>query len=285
MHMTAAKEPHRETRRTARVPWRVLPDDGQREPRVNLARDEALARCADGSPTLRLWRSDRSVVLGRSQLAEAEVDARACRDLGVVVLRRFTGGGAVYHDPGNLNVTLVVDPEHPLVRARPGHGLLPRLYGAVLEPLVAAMRRIGVTAVANDRGIWIGKRKVSGAAAWLGPRAALVHATLLVDADLRALERVLAGPGAPDDPRWQRTRSRRAPVTSLALEGILPPDAAAIETAIVTAFTGGRTAPGSLTTEERTMADRLFVQRYAHPAWHATGETPRGGETEHPVGS
>jgi len=56
-------------------------------------------------------------------------------------------------------------------------------------------------------------------------------------------------------------------------------------TPIVAAFTGGRTAPGSLTADERTMADRLFVQRYAHPAWHATGETPRGGETEHPVSS
>ena len=265
--------------------WRVLPDDGQREPRRNLARDESLARCADGSPTLRLWRSDRCVVLGRAQLAEAEVDTRACRDLDVPVLRRFSGGGAVYHDPGNLNVTLVVGREHPLIRARVDRGLLPGLYGAVLEPLVVAMGRFGVAAVANDRGVWIGERKVSGAAAWLGPRALLVHATLLVEADLRALERVLAGPGAPDDPRWQRTRSRRGPVTSLAREGILPSDAAALETAIVTAFTGGRTAPGSLTAEERTMAERLFVQRYARPAWHATGETPRGGETGQPVGS
>jgi lipoate-protein ligase A len=265
--------------------WRVLPDDGQREPRLNLARDESLARCADGSPTLRLWRSDRSVVLGRSQLSEAEVDTRACRDLDVPVLRRFSGGGAVYHDPGNLNLTLVVGREHPLVCARAGCGLLPGLYGAVLEPLAAALRQIGVAAVASDRSVWIGERKVSGAAAWLGSRAVLVHATLLVDADLWALERVLAGPGAPDDPRWARTRSRRAPVTSLAREGILPADRAAIEMAVVAAFSGGRATAGTLTADERIRADRLFVQRYAHPAWHATGETPRGGETEYPVGS
>lgn len=267
------------------IAWRVLADDGQREPRVNLARDEALARCADGSPTLRLWRSDRSVVLGRSQLAEAEVDARACRDLDVPVLRRFSGGGAVYHDPGNLNVTLVVGREHPLVRAWIRRGPLRSLYGVVLEPLASVLRRIGVAATASDRSVWIGGRKVSGAAAWLGSRAVLVHATLLVDADLWALERVLAGPGAPDDPRWARTRSRRAPVTSLAREGILPPDPAVIATAIVAAFTGGGAVPGSLTADERTMAERLFVERYAHPAWHATGETPRGGETAQPVGS
>jgi lipoate-protein ligase A len=265
--------------------WRVLPDDGQREPRRNLARDEARARGADGSPTLRLGRSDRSVVLGRAQVAAAEVDAQACRDLDVPVLRRFSGGGAVYHDPGNLNLTLVVGREDPLVRARADRGRRLGLYGVVLEPLVAALRRSGVAAVANERGVWIGGRKVSGAAAWVGPRAVLVHATLLVDADLCALERVLAGPGAPDDPRWTRTRSRHAPVTSLAREGIRPPDPAALETGIVAAVTGGRSAPGSLTADERAMAERLFVQRYARPAWHASGETPRGGETAQPIGS
>ena len=102
--------------------WRYVPDDGERDPRTNLAREEAIARhvgADDAAPTpvLRLWRNAPCAVVGRFQLAAAEVDLAATAALRAPVLRRFTGGGTVWHDPGNLNVSVVLRPEDALLAA------------------------------------------------------------------------------------------------------------------------------------------------------------------------
>jgi lipoate-protein ligase A len=262
--------------------WRLLPDPGAREARSNLALDEALARAGGQRPALRLWRNEPCVVIGRSQLPQAEVDVEACRRLGISVYRRFSGGGAVYHDPGNLNVSLVLGRDDPLLAA-PRRDSLHGLYGLVLEPLAAAVRALGCEASAG-REVTVGRRKLCGVAAWRGSGAVLVHATLLVDADLDALERVLDGPGAPHDPRWQRTRSLRAPVTSLAREGVPQRQRAAVDEVVAGAFAelerreaqaAGRPArelrAGEPEASELELGLMLLERRYSRPAWHADG--------------
>jgi lipoate-protein ligase A len=254
--------------------WRVLADDGLRDPAENLARDEALARTEPVTPTVRLWRSSPSVVVGRAQVTTAEVDLAACRRLGIPVLRRFTGGGTVYHDPGNLNVTIVLERQDERLRARVHDGLA-GVYGLVLEPLAAAIHSLGSEVTGDGRGLWIGGRKVSGAAAWLGARAILVHATLLVDADLETLELVLAGPGEPGNSRWEHTRSRRAAVTSLAREG-LTSEAPVIDRAVVAAFAEDAAdlqPPAGFAAEESAAAARLLADRYQWPDWHMEGRS------------
>jgi lipoate-protein ligase A len=267
-------------------PLRVIADDGGLEPTRNLAIDEALARSHDAEPVVRLWRNDRCVVVGRFQLADAEVDLPTATRSSVPVYRRFTGGGAVYHDRGNLNVTVVAGRDDPLVADRLAGGLT-GLYGAVLAPLSAAVRAIGVPAVPAPRGLFVGGRKLGGIAAWIGGRSVLVHATLLVDTDLAMLERVLAGPGAPGDRRWQLTKSVRAPVTSLARE--LRRDRTAgssdgrglatrIEHELVLAFRAGAGGRGrrqvvetGLRATELSVAAELHRNRYSQPTWHAAG--------------
>jgi len=268
-------------------PIRFIADDGRREPRHNLAVDEALARTAGPEPVLRLWRNDRCVVVGRFQLADAEVDRGAADRLGVPVFRRFTGGGAVYHDPGNLNVSLVASRDDPIIEGRFGGGLQ-RLYGAMLEPLAAAVRTLGVRAEPARRGLVVGGRKLGGIAAWVGGRSVLLHATLLIDADLVTLDRVLAGPGAPGNRRWQLTKSERAPVTSLDRElgggqttarrliG-LSDFRTVVDGALVQAFkaTGGRSErpveADDLRAAELAVAADLFRSRYRLSIWHASG--------------
>jgi lipoate-protein ligase A len=267
--------------------WRLLPDDGERDPRVNLAREEAVARHVAASPAapapvLRLWRSAPSVVIGRFQLGAAEVDRAAAAALRAPVLRRFTGGGTVWHDPGNLNVSVVLRPEDALFGADPELRRLPGLYRLVLEPLATAAHALGVAGVrATERDLVVDRpdgtaAKVTGVAAWLGGRALLVHGTLLVDADLDALSRACAGPGAPGDPRWERTRSRRATVTSIAREladaGRPAPTVAAVDLAVVAAFGADALGPSAWSPAELAAADRLLADRYARPAWHADPE-------------
>ena len=259
-------------------PWRILADDGERDPRRNLALDEALGRLAGPDPAIRLWRNDRCVVVGRSQIADAEVDAAACLELGVPVLRRFTGGGTVYHDPGNLNVTIVLRRDDPRLVDRPSLARIPGLYRLLLEPLAAAVTSLGVRAEATERDVLVDGAKVSGVAAWIGRGSLLVHGTLLVDADLPTLDRVLDGPGAPGDPRWERTRSRRSTVTSLALALDAASDqatgealGAAAEAAVVAHVTGANGRRGRVTDEEATTARELIRARYGRPEWHRTG--------------
>ena len=257
--------------------WRYIPDGGERDPRTNLAREEAIARhvgadVAARTPLLRLWRNAPCAVVGRFQIAGAEVDEAAAAALGAPVLRRFTGGGTVWHDPGNLNVSVVIRPEDALLVADPSLRRLPGLYRLVLAPLAAAVRSLGVAAEMTERDIVAPGGKLSGVAAWIGGRALLVHATLLVDADLDALARVCNGPGAPGDPRWERTRSRRVGVTSVARELGAPPTVADVEAAVLRSFGVDAALRTALSSAELVATKRLLADRYAVPAWHADAE-------------
>lgn len=261
--------------RPSRPAPRFLADDGERDPVRGLALDEALVRSRSPRTTLRLWRLARCVVVGRAQLAHAEVDATACRVLGVPVYRRFTGGGAVYQDPGNLDVTLVIRRDDPLLAVRPELGRIPALYRLVTEPLAAAVRALGLPARASERAVSVDGSKVSGVAGWTGRETLLVHATLLVDADLAVLERVLAGPGAPGDPRWERTKSHRMRVTSLAeaLGGVAPVTSD-VDAAVAAAFADGLSPlePGAVDPGEADTAERLIAERYQRSEWHTAGD-------------
>jgi lipoate---protein ligase len=254
-------------------PWRILADAGERDPRLNLALDEALGRIGGPGRTIRTWRNDRCIIVGRSQIAEAEVDADACLELDVPVFRRFTGGGSVYHDPGNLNVTIVLRRDDPGLVDRPELGRIPGIYRLVLEPLAAAVASFGLPSSATERDLLVDGAKVSGVAAWIGGRTLLVHGTLLVDADLATLARALDGPGAAGDPHWERTRSRRSAVTSLARALGAPGDVlvSAAEAAVVASVADGRGRPGCVTDEETAIARDLMRSRYGRPGWHQRG--------------
>jgi len=120
----------------------LVPEVPSVDPAVQLALEEALVRAVPPAPMLRIWQNETSVVLGRGQRLEREVDVTACAAAGVPVLRRASGGGTVFHDLGNLNITMAVPGRAP--------GLTADLTGLI----AAVLRRAGLAPVATERGVF-----------------------------------------------------------------------------------------------------------------------------------
>ena len=131
---------------------------------------------------LMLWRNDRAVIIGKYQNTLAEINKPYVDAHGVRVVRRLSGGGAVYHDLGNLNFTFITDAEDP-------ETLDLRQF---CRPVVNALRELGVTAELNGRNdITVGGRKISGNAQYLRGGRIMHHGTLLFDSDLDAVSLAL----------------------------------------------------------------------------------------------
>lgn len=164
-------------------------DHSGTDPAFNLALEEVLftqppADGADGC--FMLWRNTPAVIIGCHQNAFAEINPAFVRRRGIRVLRRLTGGGAVYHDAGNLNYTFILPrPETAGIE-----------FHAHMEPVRHALLALGVPAEFSRRSdLAVGGRKISGTAQHLSRGRLLHHGTLLFDADLDDLEQALR-PGA-----------------------------------------------------------------------------------------
>lgn len=152
------------------------------DPAFNLALEEYLlqnlpsdARC------LYLWQNDRSVIVGRFQNALEEVDASFLDRHGIPVVRRLTGGGAVYHDLGNLNFSLHV----PAEDAGPGGLAFP-------APILEALESLGIEARPGGRNdLLVDGRKICGCAQTLQESRLLFHGCIMVETDLQMLENAL----------------------------------------------------------------------------------------------
>ena len=149
-------------------------ETGSRDPFYNLAFEEyVLAHRIEGDYLI-LWQNDNTVVIGRNQNAEEEIDRAFVEAHGVRVVRRTTGGGAVYHDLGNLNYSFITD-------AGEAENLT---MGRFTKPVTSALQGLGLRAEASGRNdILVEGRKVSGTAQRLLNGRILHHGTLLFDTD------------------------------------------------------------------------------------------------------
>ena len=153
------------------------------DPAYNLAFEEyCLQELTQYNKILLLWQNAKAVIIGRYQNWQNEVDEEAVRRLGVKVIRRSTGGGAVYHDLGNLNYSFIT----------PAPDLATLNLATVAAPLLSALQKMGIQATAQGRNdIVLDGRKISGTAQSLRRNRLLHHGTLLFDSDLTMLDTVL----------------------------------------------------------------------------------------------
>ncbi|MDR2120030.1 MAG: lipoate--protein ligase family protein [Tannerella sp.] len=149
----------------------------------NLEKQLLTAHPSDDGDVLLLYINRPSVIVGRHQQIEAEVDVRYCRRHGIEIVRRISGGGAVYHDYGNINYAFVVD-----------RGATPVMDADFASPIIAALRAVGVDATAGARReLLVGGKKISGTASFVTAGRILFHGTLLHRTDLARLARALNG--------------------------------------------------------------------------------------------
>ncbi len=150
----------------------------QTEPYWNIAVEQWLVECAD-AVTLYLWRNRRTVVIGQNQNPYSEVNVEALEADGGYLMRRKTGGGAVYHDDGNLNFSFVV-PKALYDQQRQ------------FSVIQRAVESFGLhTELSGRNDILAEGRKFSGNAFSKGRVNDLHHGTLLISGDMSDLARYL----------------------------------------------------------------------------------------------
>ncbi|MEJ5365901.1 MAG: lipoate--protein ligase [Desulfosoma sp.] len=169
----------------------------------NLAAEEYLMEKVDGWCFL-VYRNAPSVVVGRNQNAAAEADVLFTCENGIPVLRRISGGGAVYHDMGNVNYAFI---EAERERGR-------RSFEDFMEPVAAFLRSVGAPVQKDGRSdLGIDGLKISGNAQCRRRGKILHHGTVLFDADLSLLQRALRPSRAPYADK--AVASVRRPVTNV----------------------------------------------------------------------
>ena len=151
------------------------------DPYYNLAVEEYLFLHAEDDIFM-LWQNDRTVVIGKNQNAYAELDVACARQNGIRIARRITGGGAVYHDMGNLNYTYIS-------RKKASDTID---FAPFCAPILAALRTLGIRATLSGRNdLVVDGKKISGNAQHTANGCVLHHGTLLYNSDLTVLSTVL----------------------------------------------------------------------------------------------
>lgn len=146
---------------------------GSHDPRVNLALEEMLTRkCKDDEYILYLWQNDNTIVIGRNQNPHRECDLRKVEEDQVILVRRPSGGGAVFHDLGNLNFTFIAHERH---------------YSQELnfQIILDALRDFDIEGYFSGRNdLLIEEKKFSGNAYSKRGNIRVHHGTLMLDVDL-----------------------------------------------------------------------------------------------------
>lgn len=236
------------------------------DPAFNLALEETLfdTLSPEQPGIFLIWRNEPSVIVGCHQNTAEEVNAAFCRARGIHVVRRPTGGGAVYHDLGNVNFSFLVWVDKNRLAG----------FEEFMEPMVLALRDLGVDAAYTSRNdITVDGRKVAGTAQRRSGQKMLHHGCLLVDVDTSVLSDALASD--PEKFRSKGVASHRARVANLRefLPAGLSPEQCM--TMVIDAMTR-RCAPEmrTLPPELRQKAEALAQSRYRSWEWN-WGRSPR----------
>ena len=128
-----------------------------------------------------LWQNHNSIIVGKHQNTMEEINTDFVNEKGISVARRLSGGGAVYHDLGNLNFTFITDAENSGI-----------VFSVFCEPIKKALRSLGAPVEISGRNdMSVEGKKFSGNAQYIKQNRVMHHGTILYDCDLDILSRAL----------------------------------------------------------------------------------------------
>lgn len=147
-----------------------------------LAEEEYVARhILTDEDCLFIWHVHPTVIFGRNQVVENEVNMEYCRQEGIRVIQRHSGGGCVFADEDCLMISYITKETRPIIA-----------FNNYMELITGALNRLGIAAKRNDHNdIMLGEHKISGNAMWSHGNTTIVHGTLLYDTNERHITQAI----------------------------------------------------------------------------------------------
>lgn len=229
------------------------------DPAYNLAAEQYIFDCLPRDRSyFMLWQNDNAVIIGKYQNARAEIDEKYVAAHGIKVVRRMSGGGAVYHDLGNLNYTFITDA-----------GELEQINMKVFcEPIVSALAQLGISAEINGRNdMTIDGKKFSGNAQYMRGGRIMHHGTIMFDSDLSVLTNALNVDLTKIETKGVRSvRSRVTNIKDHAKDGITLAEFRAELIKCIAAANGG--SEYRFSEEDIAAIEKLRDERYGKWEWN-----------------
>src|SRR5690625_2133753 len=162
---------------------KFIDNKGITDPRINLAIEEyVLNEFGENDTYLLFYINEPSIIIGRNQNTVEEINTDYVEEKGIHVVRRLSGGGAVYHDLGNLNFSFITKDD----------GESFHNFAKFTEPVVSALQKLGVPAELQGRNDLVANgRKISGNAQFSTKGRMFSHGTLMYDSEIEEVVRYL----------------------------------------------------------------------------------------------
>jgi len=204
-----------------------------------------------------LWQNNNAIIVGKHQNTNAEINAAFVKTHNISVVRRLSGGGAVYHDLGNLNFTFITDAEKNAID-----------FAAFCEPIKNALVSFGVPVEISGRNdMTVEGKKFSGNAQYLKQGRVMHHGTILYDSDLDVISNALNI--ANDKIESKGVKSVKSHVTNIRpymkVDMPIGDFWAALKSHMFSAFDMKEYALGA---EEEAGVDKLKEQVYSQWSWN-----------------
>ncbi|MET3290700.1 UNVERIFIED_CONTAM: lipoate-protein ligase A [Brevibacillus sp. OAP136] len=244
---------------------KFIDNQGITDPRINLAIEEyALKQLPNDDDYLLFYINEPSIIIGKNQNTIEEINADYVSENNIHVVRRLSGGGAVYHDLGNLNFSFITNDD----------GESFHNFSKFTKPVIEALKQMGVNAELSGRNdIQVGERKISGNAQYASKGRMFSHGTLLFDSQIESVVSALKVNAEKIQSKGIKSiRSRVANITEFLTERITIEEFR--QRVLASIFSGGDVEEYKLTEQDWTSIHELSRERYQSWDWNY-GKSPK----------
>lgn len=233
----------------------------------NIAAEEYLFK-KFSVPVFMVWQNEPCIVIGKHQNLRLEANLEHLHEKNIKIVRRFSGGGTVYHDMGNVNLTFISQDNK-------------MDFDQYTLQMQQFLTTIGINAqIDSRRGLFVDGLKISGSAQYVRGNKNLFHATLLFSSNLSDLSLSLECQHSNDQdtlPPWKCVRSVKSPVTNIVTHLTTPLSINQFKKCIINQFAGSASTYKSyqFSEEDITAIDSLRQNKYGTQDWNYSAKAQK----------